>query len=745
VASSQEAIAKSAPHIYLSALPFAAKDSLIYKTFAPLCTGLLSVETFGINQHGGGLIMTWSSHGCKFNAIAYSMDGHLIATAVEKYIRIWDTRTGEAMPPLSIDRTIVSVAFSPKGKIIAVLTKACKIYTWSLSGSRTRPQEWNVPGGNGVSLSFAPDEVHLASVTDSSVHIWQAHTGDLVMDLKGHTGDVSQVVFSPDGATLASCSADTTIRLWQVVTCSPLCKTLCGHGKSVQCICFSHDGSRLASGYDDGTVQLWDTQSKTIVATLNDHPSGIRSIQFISGLSSLIWMSEDHGIRQWNQPSDGVGSSVQISGLEHELSCASFSPDGLRVAIARRNQWDWGDDVGIWDLDGCKRVVEPLLAHELKISAAAVSSNDTFVVSGSQDGAARVWDLHTGELRLAPLIGPTRPVRHVVISPNGRLVAAALSDHTIWIWNAQTGETIGQPLQGHVDEILNLAFLPDSRCLISGSSDKSVRIWEVETSKLLKAHSLSSVVWWSDSAFSPDGQIMATSAGKLIYIWHADTGQPACEPLADDSDYSYSLCFSPDCTCIASGGGLKYNIMVWDISTRQLLHVLEGHHALVNLVAYSPDGQLICSSSLDNTVRIWNASDGSSIATLGGHVENANFMAFTPDGRSLVSAFNETIRIADIAEIRLLHRSGQNDPVAVLASGMFGWIVAGRGDEWLRGASDNLLLWVPKEYKRYLQTYPWKRVIGKSRVVVRVEESGWHHGENWTLCWKPNRFFPRSK
>ena len=290
------------------------------------------------------------------------------------------------------------------------------------------------------------------------------------------------------------------------------------------------------------------------------------------------------------------------------------------------------------------------------------------------------------------------------------------------------------------------SVISTTRCLISGSSDEAVRIWEVETGKLRKAHSLSPVEWASGFTFSPDGQIMATSTDKLIYIWHADTGQPACEPLADDSHYSNWLCFSPDGTCIASGGRMNGKIMVWDISTRQLLRILEGHNKSVLRVVYAPDGQLICSSSCDNTVRIWNASDGTSIATLGGHVEYAKSVAFTPDGRSLVSAFEETIRIVDIAESRLLQGSGESDPVAVLASGIFRWRYDNElEDNWLRGPSGHLLLWVPKEYKRYLQTYPWKRVIGKSRVVVRVEESGWHHGENWTLCWKPNRSFPGSK
>jgi len=58
VASSREAIERSPPHIYLSALPFANKNSLFYQDLAPGYTGSIAVEIFGIGQHGGSTLMT---------------------------------------------------------------------------------------------------------------------------------------------------------------------------------------------------------------------------------------------------------------------------------------------------------------------------------------------------------------------------------------------------------------------------------------------------------------------------------------------------------------------------------------------------------------------------------------------------------------------------------------------------------------------------------------------------------------
>ena len=82
----------------------------------------------------------------------------------------------------------------------------------------------------------------------------------LAIELKGHTGAVRSVCFSPDGKTVVSAGADETVRIWNVESGEVLQKLL-GHTREVWLATFSPGGERIVTASWDRTVRIWETES----------------------------------------------------------------------------------------------------------------------------------------------------------------------------------------------------------------------------------------------------------------------------------------------------------------------------------------------------------------------------------------------------------------------------------------------------------------------------------------------------
>ncbi|MEQ8959709.1 MAG: hypothetical protein RLP02_17590 [Coleofasciculus sp. C2-GNP5-27] len=70
------------------------------------------------------------------------------------------------------------------------------------------------------------------------------------------------------------------------------------------------------------------------------------------------------------------------------------------------------------------------------------------------------------------------------------------------------------------------------------------------------------------------------------------------------------------------------------------VQTLKGHSELVRSVAISPSGQILASSSNDQTIKLWNLPTGKLLYTLAGHSSMVTSVAFSPDGKTLASSSN---------------------------------------------------------------------------------------------------------
>ena len=107
--------------------------------------------------------------------------------------------------------------------------------TWSLpDGAVARLGKGSITGN----VAFSPDGTRLAVASSIGIWIYDARPGkekelDLII---GHTGEVTALAFSPDGATIASANWDGTLYLWNAVTGEKLF-TLEGHKGGVRLYC----------------------------------------------------------------------------------------------------------------------------------------------------------------------------------------------------------------------------------------------------------------------------------------------------------------------------------------------------------------------------------------------------------------------------------------------------------------------------------------------------------------------------
>ncbi|GIL46223.1 hypothetical protein Vafri_3257 [Volvox africanus] len=483
------------------------------------------------------------------------------------------------------------VAFSPAGGLLAT---AGAMYGKQLStaGSCGAISRGGTPA---VTATRAAAENPQQLVADHcAATLWDARSGAQVTQLRGMRSAVRALVFSPDGALLATAVADAAVVLWSAATGACLSVlAMAEEVTDVPAVVFARQGAVLMAA-GGSAVYTWDVQLAVAAAGTDAASVGGAGSGFASGTPASR-----------NRPPLGGGGGGGGAG------------SGGGVGGASRRTMNPSSDV---------------CGHRDRVAAVCFSPNGALALTGGDDSTIRLWDV----VRHTEMVEVEQPgaVLALAWSPDGTLIAAGLSNGTAHVWYfgavtvATTDTAPGAAIAAAAAAIGDFTTREAARLRCSGSGDD---VDDVSTTM-------------NAVSFSADGKLFLTANGEgRVSVWsvrdwqQVSTALPSVRPSraaisrgapSGDGDGGAAgssifgsgtmvgryagASFSADGRWVLMGCGRE--VMLWNVkSKRESSGRLGPHGAPVVVVVASPCGKLAAVGA-GSSVTIWGRPD----ATVGG-------------------------------------------------------------------------------------------------------------------------------
>ncbi|QDV47461.1 Serine/threonine-protein kinase PknB [Stieleria neptunia] len=645
-----------------------------YDATARLWDSRTSKQVLPALQHEG--VVNWAS---------FRPDGQTLATCSDdKTVRFWNINTGQPEgQPIVHDERVLRVHFNRdgrylltrtnhfvsifnaddqrrlvgplkhKGQVVAArfLPDGETFFTAQRAGQDSLVQAWDIASGKQrlrlatsplVAADLSAGLERVATVTAGRLaSIWDATTGKQLHEITTGNGEMTDVLFSPDGESVAAVGRNHWARILNTTTGLPVTPEL-SHSYLVNGVAFSARGDRVLTWADDSLAQLWDATSGSKLCepirhthrvkhaelgTLSDHDVILTTLSHTkmrpgesgTGAAMLWWIHDrvkpisrhvgvepstyDGGRLSRDAARIVIGKTTEeawvIDTATGHPVCGPlkvnggawgllFSPDSERViTTTSRGQ------VCVWDVASGKLVDAPVQLDTM-IQPAEITTDGRHFATGSTDGFARLWDAATGRVVHAMKHGSE--INALDFSPDGARLASAGEDRITRLWDTETG-TCEIELKGHGNEVMAVSFAPDGRRVVTASQDFTARIWDATSGHEIARLSHQGEV--IDAIFSPDGRYIATaSRDRTAVIWDAETGRAHSGSLMHKQAVR-NVRFSPDSQRLLT---LDFRgLQLWDVATGhpltvhlpQILQGGIGFQSNTGGPGFTPDGNMV--------------------------------------------------------------------------------------------------------------------------------------------------------